>query len=124
MLCERCGYEDTTGLLEKRVDRGASKTCPSCRARPATVVKTEFGECMPHQGDFDDYDNPLDANGELFRPGFRKCFKSDCVNPEHIFGAAEAERNDLSYRTGVKLSVKDLWDKIAGERVKRRRGSK
>lgn len=120
MLCERCGYEDTTGLLEKRVDRGASKTCPSCRARPATVLKTAYGECMPHHGDFDEYDNPLDSAGNLYRPGFRKCFASDCVNPEHIFGAPETERLDISYRTGIKLSPWALWDKLAGERFKRK----
>lgn len=117
MLCERCGYEDTTGLLEKRVDRGASKLCSSCRAKPAAVVKTEYGECLPWAGDFDANDNPLDADGVLFRPGLRKCGNSDCVEPDHVltFLNLELERHDISYRTGKKLSIKEFLAKLRRE---------
>jgi hypothetical protein len=117
MLCERCGYEDTTGLLEKRVDRGASKLCSSCRARPATTVKTEFGECLPWSGDFDTNDNPLNKDGSLYLPGLRKCGNSDCVQLDHVltFLNLETERHDISYRTGKKLSVKEFLAKLRRE---------
>jgi hypothetical protein len=117
MLCERCGNEDVSGLLEKRVDRGASKTCQSCRAKPQLTVKTAYGVCIPWQGDFDDNENPLDKDGNLYLPGMRKCGYSDCVEPDHVltFLNLEAERHDLSYRTGKKLSVKEWLAKIRKE---------
>ena len=117
MLCERCGYEDTTGLLEKRVDRGASKLCSSCRAKPVSVIKTEFGDCKPWAGDFDTDDNPLNPDGSLLLPGMRKCGNSDCVAEDHVltFLNLEAERHDLSYRTGKKLSVKEFWVRLRRE---------
>jgi hypothetical protein len=115
MICSRCGRDDTTGSLDKRVERGASRICSDCRAKPAYKVLTEYGVCIPHHGEFDADDNPLDEFGYLLMPGFRKCFKSDCVNPEHILNAAEIERHDISYRTGRKLSFKEFWAKLMKE---------
>jgi hypothetical protein len=117
MFCDRCGYEDTSGLLEKRVDRGASKTCPSCRARPTSIVKTKFGDCLPHQGEFDDDDNPLDDQGNLLMPGLRTCNASDCLNPEHILTVSdlEAERHDISYRTGQRLAPGEFLKRLLKE---------
>lgn len=116
MVCSRCGRDDTTGALDKRVERGASRICSDCRAKPAFKVVTEYGVCIPHHGLFDERDNPLDADGNLYRAGFRKCFKADCVNPEHIISAVdEMERHDISYRTGVKLTLQRFWSKLLRE---------
>ena len=115
MICSKCGRDDTTGALDKRVERGASRICADCRAKPAFKVVTDYGICIPHHGDFDERDNPLTKDGELLLAGFRKCFKSDCVNPEHIILATEVERHDISYRTGRKLSFKEFWAKLMKE---------
>lgn len=42
--------------------------------------------CVSHKGLYDDDDNPLDAKGNLYRPGVRLCRKRDCVNQMHIQG--------------------------------------
>jgi hypothetical protein len=65
--------------------------CPSCAAKPANGIQTDFGICRPHHGDFDDNDNPLNRWGKLFRPGYRLCHNRDCVEPTHI--AQDPETN-------------------------------
>lgn len=115
MVCSRCGLEDLTGSLEKRVERGASRVCANCRARPQTKIETKYGTCIPHQGEFDEHDNPIDNYGRLILPGYRKCQASDCMNPEHIISATEIERHDISYRTGIKLTFTEFINKLRKE---------
>lgn len=122
MVCLKCGYEDDSGHIAKRVERGSSQTCSSCRARPAKTVDGPHGKCKPWHGAFDQDDNPLDDHGNQVLPGFRKCGHSDCIEQEHIFSAALSESLDISYRTGIKLTPAELWHKLMGERVLRRRG--
>lgn len=43
-------------------------------------------ECKSHTGHYDDLDNPLTDDGQLFMPGKRSCGHSDCVQPAHIEG--------------------------------------
>jgi hypothetical protein len=40
--------------------------------------------CVSHEGNYTDDDQPLDEYGNLYRPGFRTCRHSDCINPRHI----------------------------------------
>lgn len=120
MLCQRCGVNENSTRMEQRKARGSALLCVSCAAKPAKTVKTDYGICEPWQGRFDDYDNPLTDAGILYRPGFRKCGKTDCVNVEHIIALdeAELERNDLSYRTGVKVPVALWLNKLNRGRLK------
>jgi hypothetical protein len=83
-VCYKCGTEDTTGYIAKRIERGAERLCQSCSARPAKHIQTKFGRCKPHHGKFDDYDCPMDDNGEYILPGIRICGAKDCVEPTHI----------------------------------------
>lgn len=67
--------------------------------------------CTPWQGEFDfDTMQPLDDKGRPYMPGMRKCGHADCVNSAHVltFEKLEAERLDISYRTGVKLTHRQL----------------
>ena len=115
MVCSRCGIEDASGALEKRVERGASRVCQDCRARPAKVVRTAYGECWPHHGEFDEDDNPLDDFGLKLFDGIRKCGKKDCVNPEHIVLAVEIERVFKAPRNGKKLTLAEKWKRLLKE---------
>lgn len=119
MTCERCGIEENSTRMEQRKIRKSALLCVSCAAKPARTVKTSYGVCEPHQGYFDEYDNPLDDAGKLYRPGFRQCGNADCVAEDHVLliDVAEAERNDVSYRTGVKLSPVEWWIKLSKERL-------
>jgi hypothetical protein len=119
VICKRCGFVDQSNQISKRVERSGSQECASCLARPASTIKTAFGVCRPHKGDFDDHDNPLDHRGKLFRAGIRLCGNSDCIAKSHIQSVSvqdlEAERLDLSYRTGRKLSFRQLLEKVKKE---------
>lgn len=124
MICRTCGYNDTSNAMEKRVERGGSQECASCTAKPAVTIKSAYGVCRPWRGDFDDNDNPLDTKGRLYRPGIRLCGNRDCVARNHIDGnqvtlaqveELEAERHSIAYRTGVRLTYKQLLAKVIRE---------
>jgi hypothetical protein len=114
MICRRCGIEDQRGQILKRVERGGSQECSSCLARPSSSIRTAYGICRPHKGELDENDRPLDHRGKLFREGKRLCGSKDCITKSHIVKmtaeekALEAERLDISYRTGKKLGWDDL----------------
>ena len=89
--CERCGcfMRDDTALT--RVKRGKGLWgCQECHAGQMSRVRTAYGVCVPHKGEFDEQDNPLDRKGNLFRAGFRLCGHSDCVELDHIRASEEA----------------------------------
>ena len=48
--------------------------------------------CVSHDGFYDDWDNPLDAEGNPFMPGKRKCGYRDCVNPKHVEGYKKPQK--------------------------------
>lgn len=82
IICVRCG---TRWEVVKNKRRKLRPLCASCRVRPATVVTTHFGKCIPWHGQFaKDWTTPLDENGVPFLPGERLCKNLDCVNPEHV----------------------------------------
>jgi hypothetical protein len=87
--CERCGCEMTEVVVLARRKRGKDLWgCAQCRGGKQARVKTAFGLCQPHQGLFDDDDNPLDKFGRLYRPGVRLCGYRDCVAVDHLVLAA------------------------------------
>jgi hypothetical protein len=50
-----------------------------------------MSNCISHAGLYDDWDNPLTDEGELYLPGRRFCKHRDCVNLGHIEGYATEE---------------------------------
>ena len=89
--CERCGcfMRDDTALSRAKRGKGMWG-CQECRAGQMSRVRTAYGVCTPHHGDFDEHDRPLQKNGELFRAGHRLCGHSDCVDLDHIRASEEA----------------------------------
>lgn len=84
MICNRCGGETSSSYVSKRKARGLSLVCQSCAARRHLTLKTKYGTCFPHQGNFDENENPLDKSGQLYLAGKRLCGYLDCCNLEHI----------------------------------------
>ena len=125
MNCLRCGIEDANGQIAKRVERHTTQLCSSCRARPAEMVDSDLGKCLPHKGDFDlNTNTPLDADGKTVMPGYRICKNADCVEPDHVLPLIELERVSIVYRTGVVLNPADQMKSLLGELVKRRMGNR
>lgn len=121
MNCLRCGIEDVNGQIAKRVERHTTQLCSSCRARPAEMVDSDLGKCVPHKGDFDlNTNTPLDDYGNAVMPGHRTCNHADCVEPSHVIPLIEFERISITYRTGVVLSPADQMKVLRAEIVKRR----
>lgn len=115
MFCNSC--LNSIDPKAVRMWRGKARErgiCPDCMA--AVPVKTKFGKCLSHVGDFDKDENPITRSGELILAGFRKCGNSDCINPEHCVGVIRLEQFDLSYRTGVKLSPSEFFERLDNER--------
>lgn len=122
MQCLRCGAEDVNGQLAKRVERHTSQLCSSCRAKPTEKIDSALGKCKPHRGNFDlDTNAPLDGNGNLYLPGYRRCHHADCVEIDHIIPPVEFERISIYYRTGIKLTFEDQIDALMAERYSRKR---
>jgi hypothetical protein len=94
LVCDKCGFEDPSGFLERRRERKQSILCQSCLAKPVRSVKTEFGLCRPHRGKFGDDDTPLDRWGRPFRPGYRLCHRKDCIEVTHIAIDPEGETSE------------------------------
>lgn len=85
--CRKCGILDESSGMEKRQAKGLSIICASCRARPARIIRTAYGVCRPHHGNYDEDENPLDDAGNLYRPGKRLCGYRDCIEITHIDNA-------------------------------------
>ena len=91
--CLRCGCHMKDDTANQRLQRGRDLWgCLQCKAGKQLKVKTAYGVCTPHQGEFDEDDRPLNKKGDLFRPGTRLCGYSDCVDPEHIESPRVPER--------------------------------
>jgi ABC-type transport system involved in cytochrome c biogenesis ATPase subunit len=89
--CERCGCHMKDDTANQRLQRGRDLWgCGQCKAGKQTKVRTAYGVCTPHQGEFDENDRPLTKNGEFYRAGFRLCGHSDCVDLDHIRASEEA----------------------------------
>jgi hypothetical protein len=117
MICKRCGYEDpTTGILRK-VERGGEQLCNSCTAKPVTRVRSEYGICRPWRGEVNGEMQPIDEKGNLVRAGVRKCGNSDCVAKSHIIDleALELERLSNVYKDGKKRLPRTIKNLVAKE---------
>lgn len=115
--CETCGVIfDFRHEYLRRVNYDTTK-CKSCKAKPTRSVKTDYGICTPHQGEFDwDTMTPM-KNGKPYKPGIRKCGNADCIARAHIMTAYDllAEQHSIEYRTGKRLSSREFAAAIKKE---------
>ena len=114
MQCKRCGYERPDPPKSRRSE--IPDLCSSCTAKPTKMVMTAYGKCRPHQGRFDDNDNPLKPNGQLYRPGRRLCGHRDCIAKTHIETIDPLEIERLENRSGKKLTPERLWKILESQR--------
>ena len=91
IVCANCGQDIPSNVWAKRKERGRHdwKQCTDCTAKPIekiTVHHPALGQiqCYPHKGEVNELWQPLDALGNLYRPGVRLCGNKDCVNTAHI----------------------------------------
>jgi len=114
MNCPRCGIEVSLEIMMTRERRGnPDKNCSDCRMKPSKAIRSELGMCRPWTGAVDEDLNPIDNKLRLYLPGIRLCGFKDCVNSSHIISTLEAERNDISYRTGQPLEIKTVMKELA-----------
>ena len=121
--CARCGILIPWQTLAKRLSRGNTEDrCRDCIPRD-TVNRVQApgfkGECNPWSGDIDlDTMQPLKRDGSPHMPGIRTCGHADCVNRNHVINMAtlEAERHDISYRTGTRRNYFELLAALKEER--------
>ena len=107
IFCKKCGVEDTDAAMAKRKERGHPLLCASCRAKPAKTVRTKYGVCVPHHGNFDADENPLDEYGRLLFKGKRLCGNKDCIALDHI-ELATTKTNNVSVGEIVKRMREDI----------------
>ena len=81
IICKRCGFTEFVAPDKRRRE---DRLCADCRARPRKTINYGLSKpCIPHQGEFDSEDNPVEF-GHLFMPCKRVCKHSDCVEPTHV----------------------------------------
>lgn len=121
--CSRCGILIPWQTIAKRLSRSNPEDrCRDCIPRD-TVNRIQArgvkSECNPWAGDIDlDTLQPLKRDGSPHMPGIRTCGHADCVNRNHIINMAdlEAERHDISYRTGDRRGYFELLAAVKKER--------
>ena len=96
--CTRCGAWIIRDIVSKRKQRNDQNPdeCKDCRDVRKytdtywlrTVIRQHptLGkiECLAWNGELDDDWNPIDENGDLYRPGERICGAKDCVSIHHV----------------------------------------
>lgn len=101
--------------------------CQMCRKK--SERKIDYGHadpCIPWNGDFDEYDNPM-KNGQFYLPGPRSCGHKDCVQKAHISWEptpmtpqeATLERYSIAYRTKKALTYEQFMARLEAERPKK-----
>lgn len=118
--CDTCGtIFDFRHEYLRRASYDTSR-CKDCKAKPTVSVKTSYGICTPHQGEFDwDTMQPM-KDGRPYKPGIRKCGNADCVAASHIWTVLDllAEQHSIEYRTGKRRSSREFAAAIKKEKEK------
>ena len=94
VYCTRCGQEQNYEQVYKRVIRKTVNAlwCRDCRDDRKEIRQDyswkhpALGKlyCWLWTGDLDDNWQPIDDEGQLYRPGKRLCGLKDCVRQTHI----------------------------------------
>lgn len=102
IICIICGQSISSNVWVKRKERGRDdwKECQDCTAKPTAKIIVHHPslgqiQCYPHQGEVNELWQPLDASGNLYRPGVRLCGNKDCVNTAHIEKPAVKTISDI-----------------------------
>ena len=102
MFCERCGQIIPKSTWEKAKSRNKPDWdhCQDCKATPKQKLVVNhpiFGkiECIPYTGELDELWRPINAVGDLYKPGERLCGHKDCINSNHIITPPKPVVSDL-----------------------------
>ena len=102
VYCTRCGIGQSAEQVYKRKIRNAvnAEWCRDCRD-DRTDIRRDYKWTHPVLGrisywlwlyELDDDWNPIDEQGQLFRPGKRLCGLKDCVRSAHLIPAEKDAR--------------------------------
>ena len=102
MFCERCGQIVPNSTWSKAKSRGRDNWdhCQDCKATPKQRIKWLHPilgniECYPFDGELDELWRPVNAVGDLYRPGERICGYKDCINGRHIITPPKPVISDI-----------------------------
>jgi hypothetical protein len=102
MFCDRCGQiiPNTTWVKRKERNKPEWDHCQDCKATPRQRIKWLHPilgkiECHPYDGEVDELWRPINAVGDLYRPGERLCGHKDCINTRHIITPPKPVVSDL-----------------------------
>ena len=102
MFCVRCGQivPNSTWSKAKSRNKPDWDHCQDCKATPQQRIKWLHPilgniECYPYDGELDELWRPVNAVGDLYRPGERICGYKDCINGRHIITPPKPVVSDL-----------------------------
>jgi hypothetical protein len=102
MFCERCGQIIPKSTWEKAKSRNKPDWdhCQDCKATPKQRLVVNHPilgriECIPYTGELDELWRPINAVGDLYKPGERICGHKDCINSRHIITPPKPVVSDL-----------------------------
>ena len=102
MFCDRCGQIIPKSTWEKAKSRNKPDWdhCQDCKATPKQRLVVNHPilgkiECIPYTGELDELWRPINAVGDLYKPGERLCGHKDCINSRHIITPPKHVVSDL-----------------------------
>jgi hypothetical protein len=102
MFCDRCGQIIPKSTWEKAKSRNKPDWdhCQDCKATPKQRLVVNHPilgkiECIPYTGELDELWRPINAVGDLYKPGERLCGHKDCINSNHIVSPPKPVVSDL-----------------------------
>ena len=102
IFCVRCGQIVPRTTWEKAKSRNKPDWdhCQDCKATPRQCIKWLHPilgkiECHPYDGEVDELWRPINAVGDLYRPGERLCGHKDCINSRHIVAPPKPVISDI-----------------------------
>jgi len=102
MFCDRCGQIIPKSTWEKAKSRNKPDWdhCQDCKATPKQKLVVNHPilgriECIPYTGELDELWRPINAVGDLYKPGERLCGHKDCINSRHIITPPKPVVSDL-----------------------------
>jgi hypothetical protein len=91
IFCDNCGQIIPYSTWAKRKKRAKAnwRECLDCTSKPVRAIiwnHPVLGKlyCHPYDGELNELWQPINAVGDLYRPGERICGYKDCVNSNHI----------------------------------------
>lgn len=102
IFCDRCGQIIPKSTWEKSKSRNKPDWdhCQDCKATPKQKLVVNHPilgkiECIPYTGELDELWRPINAVGDLYKPGERLCGHKDCINSNHIITPPKRVVSDL-----------------------------